>query len=135
MSQAQSGSKEAKTAGDKLGANLFDNKTDFAPSPRGLDSVGSNASAAIGANVMNVVSPASAGGAYDPCDYLLGAWKRNLEWRHFGGAYPHLRTTNTVVVVDEYFSSVKEEGVRYLKWCFGKSLEKSELRFGYVMKV
>lgn len=24
---------------------------------------------------------------------------------------------------------------RYLKWSFGKSMKKSELRFGYVMKV
>jgi hypothetical protein len=59
-----------------------------------------------------------------------------LRRQHFGGSFQTLRTTNTVVVIDEYLIKGQEEaGVRYLKWSFGKSLEKSELRFGYVMKV
>eukprot|EP00455_Lapot_gusevi_P022935 TRINITY_DN2387_c0_g2_i1.p1 TRINITY_DN2387_c0_g2~~TRINITY_DN2387_c0_g2_i1.p1 ORF type:complete len:214 (+),score=27.94 TRINITY_DN2387_c0_g2_i1:116-757(+) len=71
---------------------------------------------------------------YDICDYLVGSWKRNLEWRHFGGSFPHLRTSNTIVVIEEYQTPAKEPNSRYLKWSFGKSLEKDELRFGYVMK-
>jgi hypothetical protein len=31
--------------------------------------------------------------------YLCGSWKRNLEWREFGGLFQHIRTSNTVVVV------------------------------------
>jgi len=70
----------------------------------------------------------------DICDFFIGTWKRNLKWQHFGGSYSSLRTTNTVVAIEEYFSFVKEPGVRYLKWSFGRNLEKKELRFGYVMK-
>jgi hypothetical protein len=71
----------------------------------------------------------------DICDFLIGTWKRNLRWKHFGGMYQNLRTTNMVAVVEEFTSTVKEPGVRYLKWSFGKNLSKSELRFGYVMKL
>ena len=35
----------------------------------------------------------------DFASYLEGTWKRNLEWRHFGGSYQHLRVSNTVVVI------------------------------------
>lgn len=28
--------------------------------------------------------------------YLIGTWKRNLEWREFGGSYAHLKTSNTI---------------------------------------
>ena len=31
--------------------------------------------------------------------YLVGSWKRTLQWREFGGAFAHLRTSNTIVVV------------------------------------
>mmetsp|Transcript_3312 Transcript_3312/g.4807 ORF Transcript_3312/g.4807 Transcript_3312/m.4807 type:complete len:173 (+) Transcript_3312:26-544(+) len=70
----------------------------------------------------------------DPCEYLTGAWKRNLEWRQFGGNFKRLRGTNAIVVIEEYISSVKEDGTRYLKWSFGRGLKPSDLRFGYVMK-
>jgi hypothetical protein len=47
------------------------------------------------------------------------------------------RPTTFALQIDEYFSSVKEAGTRYLKWSFGhlgKSLDPADLRFGYVMK-
>jgi len=31
--------------------------------------------------------------------YLVGSWKRTLQWRQFGGSFAHLRTSNSVVVV------------------------------------
>eukprot|EP00466_Bigelowiella_natans_P017963 jgi/Bigna1/88324/estExt_fgenesh1_pg.C_300156 len=78
--------------------------------------------------------PASNGQHLDPCDYLTGCWKRNLEWRQFGGNFKRLRGTNAIVVIEEYISSVKEDGTRYLKWSFGRGLKPVDLRFGYVMK-
>ena len=36
---------------------------------------------------------------HDFAEYLRGVWKRNLEWRHFGGSYEHVRTSSTVVAV------------------------------------
>ncbi|GAB5362672.1 hypothetical protein AAMO2058_000817800 [Amorphochlora amoebiformis] len=72
--------------------------------------------------------------AVDPCVYLTGGWKRNLEWRQFGGNFKRLRGTNAIVVIEEYISSVEKKGERYLKWSFGRGLNESDLRFGYVMK-
>jgi len=66
--------------------------------------------------------------------FMVGAWKRNLEWREFGGTYPHVRTSNTVVLIEEYQRLDTTPGVRYLKWSFGKSLDKQDLQFGYIMK-
>lgn len=37
----------------------------------------------------------------DFCSFLKGFWKRNLEWRHFGGSFAHLRATNNVVFIEE----------------------------------
>lgn len=37
----------------------------------------------------------------DFCGFLKGFWKRNLEWRHFGGSFKHLRATNNVVLIEE----------------------------------
>jgi len=31
--------------------------------------------------------------------YLVGAWKRNLEWREFGHDFAHVRESNSIVVV------------------------------------
>ena len=78
------------------------------------------------------------------CSFLVGKWKRNLEWRHFGGSFEHLRTSNTIVVIEEASpsggaaeprSGGKQEA-RFLRWHFGKekSLDPSDLRFGYEMK-
>ncbi len=70
----------------------------------------------------------------DPCRYLIGSWKRSLDWRQFGGSFKRLRGTNAVVCIEEYASSVQSGSARYLKWSFGKSLKPADLRFGYVMK-
>ncbi|KAL6055471.1 SKICH domain-containing protein [Balamuthia mandrillaris] len=72
---------------------------------------------------------------HDFYHFLLGAWKRNLEWREFGGTFPHVRTSNTVVLIEEFHRLDSEPSTRYLKWSFGKSLHKNDLRFGYIMKV
>jgi len=66
--------------------------------------------------------------------YLLGSWKRNLEWKEFGGLFQHIRTSNTVVLIEEVTKFDSDPGSRNLKWSFGKSLNKNELHFGYTMK-
>lgn len=75
---------------------------------------------------------------YRPRDffgYLTGFWKRNLEWRELGGQYEFLRTSNTVVHVEEQQLLIGEPGARALKWAFGSSLSRRDLRIGYVMRV
>ncbi|EGG21857.1 hypothetical protein DFA_01743 [Cavenderia fasciculata] len=67
--------------------------------------------------------------------YLLGTWKRNLEWKEFGGLFPHIRTSNTVVMIEESTNFNSDPSSRFLKWSFGKSLSKNEMRFGYLMKM
>ena len=41
----------------------------------------------------------SLGAEVDIYKYLVGAWKRNLEWREFGHEFAHLRESNSIVVV------------------------------------
>ena len=67
--------------------------------------------------------------------YLCGAWKRNLEWRNFRGAYQHIQATNTIVVVEEVFDSDSES--KYLNWSFTlkQSVHAESLVFGYKMKL
>jgi hypothetical protein len=68
--------------------------------------------------------------------YLIGTWKRCLEFRQFGGLFQHLSTSNTVVQIDEVNRIQQQDvdtNIRYMKWSFGKS--KSDLRFGYEMRV
>lgn len=65
--------------------------------------------------------------------YLVGSWKRTLQWRQFGGSFSHLRTSNTVVVIEEHPSS--ETSTRCLRWSFGKSLDPEDLLFGFVIRV
>ena len=67
--------------------------------------------------------------------YLCGAWKRNLEWRNFGGAYQHIQATNTIVVVEEVLDSDSES--KYLNWSFTlkQSVHTESLVFGYKMKL
>eukprot|EP00947_MAST-08B_sp_MAST-8B-sp1_P004827 g4827.t1 len=89
--------------------------------------------------------------------YLRGTWKRNLEWRVFGGAYQHLRVSNTVVVIEDdtaaggggggggddidgggdiatSSSGSSGSSTRHLRWNFGSGVAQDELRFGYGMK-
>jgi hypothetical protein len=46
--------------------------------------------------------------------------------------YQHSRVSNTVVSIEEKASL--EQGARFLKWSFGKTSQKSDMRFGYEMK-
>jgi len=66
--------------------------------------------------------------------YLLGAWKRNLEWREFGHSFSHLRTSNVAVLIEPHQKMDSELGVRYLKWSFGRTLSRNDMRTGYIMK-
>eukprot|EP00164_Ancoracysta_twista_P012188 GFYU01019058.1.p1 GENE.GFYU01019058.1~~GFYU01019058.1.p1 ORF type:complete len:183 (-),score=36.68 GFYU01019058.1:687-1235(-) len=68
----------------------------------------------------------------DFATYLVGGWKRNLEWRDFGGNFGHRRTFNTFVSIVD--NGQDEDGTKYLKWSFGKSFQVEHLRFGYIMK-
>jgi hypothetical protein len=91
------------------------------------------------------------------CDFLVGTWKRNLRWKQFGANYQNVRSTNTIVVVEEYKRGERESdggnsngravpnshtgggqesgNTRYLRWKFGKDLSEEEMRFGYSMKL
>jgi hypothetical protein len=79
--------------------------------------------------------------------YLQGVWKRNLEWRSFGGAYQHIQATNAVVVIDNVRNNSSsssgsnginnnDEGPSYLDWSFTykQSVNEEKLVFGYRMK-
>jgi hypothetical protein len=68
-------------------------------------------------------------------DYLVGVWKRNLEWREFGGSFQHLRTSNSVVLIEEDKNSLAEPQSRFLSWSFGKSIEPSDATLAYLMHV
>lgn len=65
--------------------------------------------------------------------YICGIWKRNLEWRHFGGAFGHVTNTNVLVCVEDVSSSHQHD--RQLKWSFGTSTKKTDLRTAYTMKL
>ena len=66
-------------------------------------------------------------------DHMDGIWKRNLEWRHFGDAYQHLRTSNTIVQINKHTS--RKDGRQFLTWSFGLDLSQESTKFGYVMKL
>jgi hypothetical protein len=69
------------------------------------------------------------------CDYLLGVWKRNLEWREFGGSFQHLRTSNSVVLIENDLNGVAEPQSQFLSWSFGKSLDPGDAMLVYSMHV
>ncbi|CAK5160331.1 unnamed protein product, partial [Aphanomyces euteiches] len=66
--------------------------------------------------------------------YLVGTWKRTLEWRNFGSTFSHVRTTNNVVVIEEDTSAAKQPNTRFLKWSFGRGLRKNELTYAYTIQ-
>lgn len=90
--------------------------------------------------------------------FLVGVWKRNLEWREFGGSFGFLRSSNTIIKVYRkreiscviflyylsfFYLQIEEQhmaigseadSVKHLKWSFGQSLNDSDLRYGYTMK-
>ncbi|KAG2382172.1 hypothetical protein C9374_005374 [Naegleria lovaniensis] len=77
--------------------------------------------------------------------YLIGKWKRNLEWREFGGIYQHLSTSNTFLQFEEntkYESTYISESSaassntqtpnnRYVRFSFGNSPQ--DMKFAYEM--
>ena len=72
-------------------------------------------------------------------DYLRGTWKRQLEWRHFGGSFEHLKTSNTVVSIEDFRDDERRptdrgggQSSRYMRWSFGKTA--AALKPYYVMK-
>ena len=93
--------------------------------------------------------------------YLVGCWKRNLEYREFGGSFSHIRTTNAVIVIEEVavpqlggiagvsaaaaesaaqsssgqHGSAGAGGCKFLRWSFGKSLDRDSLKPICLMKV
>lgn len=98
----------------------------------------------------------------DFCGFLQGFWKRNLEWRHFGGSFAHLRATNNVVFIQEdrdaahqpntqyvrYLLRLLQAGYasiltlyimccynRFLKWSFGRTHKKQDLVSAYTIQV
>ncbi|RLN45288.1 hypothetical protein BBJ28_00010010 [Nothophytophthora sp. Chile5] len=63
----------------------------------------------------------------DFCAYLKGFWKRNLEWRHFGGSFKHLRSTNNVVFIEEDLDAARQPSTQsfipdeqgtFMEWSF-----------------
>ena len=79
------------------------------------------------------------GKSFSISDYLRGTWKRQLEWRHFGGSFEHLKTSNTVVSIEDYHDDERRptdrgggQSSRYMRWSFGKTT--GTLKPYYVMK-
>ncbi|CAM9222187.1 unnamed protein product [Choristocarpus tenellus] len=66
------------------------------------------------------------------CKYLLGVWKRNLEWREFGLDFNHLRSSSSVVEIQETKGAAAETGTRFLDWFFG--MDPQDLKVGYSMQ-
>ena len=75
--------------------------------------------------------------AVDICSFLCGAWKRNLEWRHFGGAFQPIHATNTVVVINSAEDAETADESKFLDWSFTlkQSVDEERLVFGYRMKL
>ena len=57
------------------------------------------------------------------------------EWRRFGGSFAHHANTNVIVSIEDVTPSSDEPGERHLKWSFGTSPKRADLRTAYVMKV
>mmetsp|Transcript_35752 Transcript_35752/g.58760 ORF Transcript_35752/g.58760 Transcript_35752/m.58760 type:complete len:178 (-) Transcript_35752:222-755(-) len=66
--------------------------------------------------------------------FLLGSWKRNLTWKEFGGSFSSLRTSNTVIVVEEKRDAAAEPNTRFLNWKMGSSLNEERLRLEMCMQ-
>ncbi|CAM9569440.1 unnamed protein product [Scytosiphon promiscuus] len=68
----------------------------------------------------------------DICRFLLGSWKRNLEWREFGPGFQHVRTSNSLVAVEPCKDAAVEPDTRILDWRFGSDLD--EMKLGFSMQ-
>ena len=52
--------------------------------------------------------------------YLQGYWKRNLQWREFGGGFRHLQSSNTLVCIEaDGVGDNSTLSLRSLRWKFG----------------
>jgi len=51
--------------------------------------------------------------SFDFFQFLLGTWKRNMEWHEFGGSFGLLKTTNMLCKVEEYYKLDAEPGEKY----------------------
>ena len=60
---------------------------------------------------------------FDFPSFLVGNWKRTLEWRGFGGDFEAFRTTNSVVKIEDDADAIAEPETRFLKWSFSKNLD------------
>ncbi|KAF4324120.1 hypothetical protein BBO99_00001792 [Phytophthora kernoviae] len=70
----------------------------------------------------------------DFCAYLKGFWKRNLEWRHFGSSFKHLRSTNNVVFIEEDLDAARQPNTTFLRWSFGRTHKKQDLASAYTVQ-
>ncbi|CEG38458.1 -like protein [Plasmopara halstedii] len=70
----------------------------------------------------------------DICAYLKGFWKRNLEWRHFGSGFQHLRSTNSVVFIEEDADAARQPNTQFLRWSFGRTLKQQDLAVAYTVQ-
>eukprot|EP00752_Nemacystus_decipiens_P004807 g4374.t1 len=68
----------------------------------------------------------------DISGYLLGGWKRNLEWREFGPGFQHVRTSNTLVMLEPCPDAALEPGTTLLDWRFGTN--PAEMQLGFSMQ-
>ena len=66
---------------------------------------------------------------------MLGRWKRNLEWRQFGGTFEHQRTSNSVIVIEEENMALTGPNGKFLNWKFGKTLDEKDLKLGLCMEL
>jgi hypothetical protein len=65
--------------------------------------------------------------------YLQGYWKRNLQWREFGGGFRHLQSSNTLVRISaEDAGDPSALSLRSLRWSFGNNL--SDMVTAYVVR-
>ena len=67
----------------------------------------------------------------NPKTMISGTFKRCLEWRDFGMSFETRTSSNDVVVVEE--AQRLDNGVRMMKWSFGRSV--SEVKFAFLARV
>eukprot|EP00611_Tribonema_gayanum_P006821 TRINITY_DN1615_c0_g1_i3.p1 TRINITY_DN1615_c0_g1~~TRINITY_DN1615_c0_g1_i3.p1 ORF type:complete len:139 (-),score=14.90 TRINITY_DN1615_c0_g1_i3:933-1349(-) len=61
----------------------------------------------------------------DLTQYLLGTWKRCLQWRYFGPGFAHLCGSSSIVEIEEALDVAAEPGTRFINWKIGKGSEAS----------
>ncbi len=71
----------------------------------------------------------------DLSEFLVGSWSRTLHHQGFGENFPSIRSSHTVIKIENYSSAHPEPRTKFLKWSFGKSQAEEEMKFGFVMKL